>query len=164
MKKNLLLLSAFIAVLAFASCSSSKSTSGTEDAGDLKKRMFNGTWVVDNVEEDPGLKLAPDVNVLGIGDPVCFAGSTWALVSNNNTGNIATSELTPCGASDYNIVWDVNGDSYSFKFVDESEKAKQVKTGYAFQIMTIDETTMSLKTTVRFLNKDCPITFNFIKQ
>ncbi|MFV0344679.1 MAG: hypothetical protein ACK5IQ_00280 [Bacteroidales bacterium] len=158
------------ALLAFAlvavSCSSSQSTtSSTASAANLKKSLFNGTWVVNSVEIDPGLKqLAGDVTVLGEGDASCFQGSTWHLISNNNTGTYTLPESSKCYSTTRKIVWSVLGNSFRFKVVDEGTKAKTVTTGYDFEIYNATETYFSLKTTVLFLNKQCPITLNFTKQ
>ncbi len=144
------------------SCSSSKNVSSNDV--ELKKKMFNGTWLVSSVVEDPGLKIAPDLTVLGIGDPSCFEGAAWKLISNNNTGVISLPDSELCFASDYKIVWTVNGETFSFKLIGEEQKAKEVTTGFAFKILNVDDTSMSLQTSVKFLNKICPITFNFKKQ
>ncbi|MFV0290007.1 MAG: lipocalin family protein [Mangrovibacterium sp.] len=152
----------FMAIFA-TSCSSSKSATESTSV-DMKKKLFNGTWVLSYVEEDKGLQLAPDLMVFGLGDAQCFKGSVWNLVSNNNTGVINLAEGTACVAGSYNTMWTVSGDTYNFKFIDSRNTAKHVTTGYSLKILSIDENNMRLQTTVSFLNKQCPIVFHFEKQ
>lgn len=162
MKTKLLLVGVLILSLALGACSSSKNT--TESSADLRKKMFNGNWIVTSVEEDKGLQLAPDLTVFGIGDAQCFSGSVWRMVSNNNTGTIALHPNSACGEASFNTVWTVAGDAYNFKFVANRATAKNITTGYSLQVLSIDQTSMSLKTTVSFLNKECPIILHFQKQ
>ncbi len=163
MRKQLTYVVLFMLSIFAISCSSSKETT-TDNAADLRKKMFNGTWVLSSVEKDAGLKLAPDLLLFGIADAQCFNSSTWKMISNNNTGTISLVDSKSCSATSLNTVWTVSGDSYNFKWVESRSTAKEVVTGYTLSVLNIDETSMKLKTTVKFLNKDCAIVLNFVKQ
>ncbi|MFV0482665.1 MAG: hypothetical protein ACK5MG_01025 [Bacteroidales bacterium] len=161
----------FVAILVITSSCATSGTTSVSDATktvesvSIKKNLFNGTWVVNSVDVDPGLKkLASNVTVLGEGDVSCFQGSTWHLISNNNTGTYTLPESSKCYATTRNIVWSVLGNSFRFKVVDEGVKAKNVTVGYDFEIVNATEEFISLRTSVMFLNKQCPITLNMTKQ
>ncbi|MFV0506419.1 MAG: lipocalin family protein [Bacteroidales bacterium] len=155
-------------LLVASSCATSGTTSNSNTERNntvIKKNLFNGTWVVNSIDVDPGLKkLSSGITVLGEGDVSCFQGSTWHLISNNNTGTYTLPESSKCYSTTRNIVWSISDNNFKFKVVDEGDKAKNVTVGYNFEIINATEEFVSLRTSVMFLNKQCPITLNMTKQ
>ena len=113
-------------------------------------KSVKGTWVVEDVTYNKPKGEYKVTDALGEGGtPECFINSTWDL---NNTGGKGTYNLAGgdnCNAGVKNIVWSAlpeNGkDIFRYKVLNPNDKAKNVLTGYLFEIVDVTADQMTLK-------------------
>ncbi|WP_224482797.1 lipocalin family protein [Robertkochia aurantiaca] len=100
-------------------------------------------------------------------DAKCFEGSEWFFRSNNSTGyyNIMDPE---CQTGQRFIRWsiqDANGvpTKFTFKFTDEDRKDLYGGVGFAMDIVSLDPSSMVLKTTVNVEDSPVDLIYQFNK-
>ena len=162
MKKLSLAISAFIFVLVVASCSSSK------EARTYKKTV-NGNWQLQTITTE-GITGKIKAKVLDEADFNCFVGSTWNFNQNTNLGYYEISKNGgECVAIKRNIRWSIFEETGSpkmlqYKRVDNKYKdMDEGKAGFRFEIVSITDTQMQLKSNITFEGKPASFVYNFVK-
>lgn len=128
MKKLMLLSALFVLML---SCKSTAPATNTKV--DNKSQVgMKGNWVVSSVTY-PGSEYIK-VTSFGLADSQCFEGSTWKLVSNNDSGDMAIVKAN-CPSFSSPIKWFVNKEGkFVLKVLNAGEKAKKVRDGYVLDV------------------------------
>ncbi|WP_430613697.1 lipocalin family protein [Flavobacterium sp. JP2137] len=111
---------------------------------DAKSQVgLKGNWTLTHVKHIGGEFVK--VNSFNIADSKCFIGSQWKFVSNNNSGSLSLTSGADCPEFDSNFKWTISpSGEFSFKFVDQGEKAKHVTTGYALRVANQSESSFQL--------------------
>jgi len=155
--KKLFLLLISISVL---SCGTSKTVR-------VSKKVIKGNWVLNSI----GYSEAGTYNVTLLNDAtkVCFEGSTWQFVPNNNTGIYSISSLD-CPTGDRYFVFtidevDPQTGLYDFLIKPTNEKYKsETNHGFRLSLTSLTDTTMQWEQTLSVAGKPFTITMNFAKQ
>ena len=157
--KNILLFLSFATFL--VSCASSKE-------GRTYKKMINGNWQLQTVTTE-GITGTVNIKLFNEADFNCFVGSNWNF---NNTNSLGSYDITKstgeCVALKRNIRWTVYEEKnepklLQFKRLDNKYKAMDNGDGFRFTIVSIEKTTMQLKSNISFEGKTVWIVYNFIK-
>lgn len=155
MKKSIILL---IVAFAVFSC---KSTSPVNTNLDKKSEVkMKGNWTITSVTY-PGSDYIK-VSSFDLADSKCFVGSSWKLVSNNNTG-IMSLNSTTCTSFTSNIKWYVNRtNEFVLKILDNS-KARKLKEGFALKVANQTDTSFQLVDTMDVGGKMTEVVYQFEK-
>jgi Lipocalin-like domain len=151
-----------LAVLMYA-CSSSKEAR-------TDKRTLNGTWLLQNVTTE-GITGKIKAQILDEADYNCFENSTWKFNQNTSLGSYEiTKNGGECVAKKQDIRWSIfeekgmpirlqykRVDAKYYKDIDEG------KAGFRFTIVSLDKTTMQLKSEITFEGKPAYFIYNFTK-
>ncbi len=164
-KKIFQLLPVIAALALLTSCSSSsKSATATASRNDVK-----GTWVLDNITYE-GIPQGQNVKLtlLGEGDETCLKGSTWVFPNNGNGSyTISQTESNGCTPGERNIVWSYrqeNGQTIlQYKRLPGGVKAKDVTDGYKFDIVSVTDATLVLRSNVAYEGSTISINYTFSK-
>jgi Lipocalin-like domain len=155
MKKSIILLAL---VFALFSC---KSTSPVNTNLDKKSEVkMKGNWVIKSITY-PGSEYIK-VSSFDLADSKCFVGSSWKLVSNNNTG-IMSLNSTDCTSFTSNIKWYVNRNNEFVMKILDNTKAKKQKEGYALTVANQTETSFQLVDKMDVGGKMTEIVYQFEK-
>jgi Lipocalin-like domain len=163
MKKLSLTLSTFVLIVIIYACSSSK-------AGRTDKRTVNGTWLLQSVTTE-GITGKIKAQILEEADYNCFENSTWKFNQNTSLGSYEIIKNTgECVAKKQNIRWSIfeekgmpirlqykRVDAKYYKDIDEG------KAGFRFTIVSLDKTSMQLKSEITFEGKPAYFIYNFTK-
>lgn len=156
MKKTAVLL---ILALALVSCGASKVVR-------TSKKVMKGNWTLSTISySETGTY---NVSLLGDASTMCFEGSNWQFIPNNNTG-IYTINNTECSIGERNFIFtiqevDPTTDLYDFLLKPTDEKGKSATNyGYRMQLAQLSDTNMQWQQTVSVEGKPFTITMNFIK-
>lgn len=162
MKKISLALSIFIAVLFFASCSTSKEAR-------TYKNNIDGKWQLQTVVTE-GISGKVKAQILNEADMNCFIGSNWSFNRNNSLGTYSINKNAgECVAVTRNIRWSIfeaQGQPKLFQFKKLDNKYKEIEegnAGYRFTIQQLDNTKMQLRSDVTFEGKPVSFIYNFVK-
>ena len=130
--RNLGILTLFIALM-FSSCSTSKVAKKAEVS-------FKGDWTLTEIVSDQEQNVVI-TNLFNHSSVECFEGSTWHMVANNNKGWYKL-DGAGCPVNEFDIVWSMEQDGsdtyFTFKRVDDDQKAKKVLAGYKMKVISID--------------------------
>ena len=152
------------AMIALASCSSSKKTVATASRDDVK-----GNWVLENISYE-GLPQGQNVKLtlLDEGNENCLKGSTWSFPNNGNGSYTIIGNEQGCTPGERNIVWShriENGETIlQYKRLPGGVKAKDVTEGYKFNIVSATKESLSLRSTVAFEGNTITINYSFAKR
>jgi hypothetical protein len=142
-------------------CSSSKGMQSTATRKEVK-----GNWMLNNITYDglvPGEKY--NIALLDEGTGDCLKGSSWVLPNNGYGSYTLTSADAGCRPGQRKIVWSYrteNGETiFQYKRLEEGEKAKNVKEGYQFKIVSADDKTLNLQQHVTSEGKMIYINYQF---
>ena len=156
MKKTLLLL---ITVSLFA-CGTSKTVRTSH-------KVIKGNWILNSITYSE--KGTYNVSLLNDASKVCFEGSIWQFVPNNNTG-IYNINNADCSTGARNFVFtikeiDEQTGLYDFLLKPTDEKYKSVtNTGFRLNLSALSDTDMQWEQTVLVDGESFTITMNFNKQ
>jgi|SRR5688572_27766940 len=156
-------LSAFIAIMIIASCSSSKKTATVATRDQVK-----GTWILDKITYE-GLAASEKLRLtlLDEGSEACLTGSTWVLPNNGNGSYTIASNQSGCTPGQKNIVWSyrTEGDQpiFQYKKLEGGVKAKDIKEGYRFKIVSASQGAMTLQSQITYQGKPIYINYSFYK-
>ena len=124
-------------------------------------KAINGNWTITSVTY-PGSEFIK-VTSFDLADAQCFVGSTWKLISNNDSGEMALSK-GGCPQVTSKIKWYLNKDGqFVLKFLDESVKAKKVKEGYILKIADQTENSFKLSDAINVGGKMVDVVYLFEK-
>jgi hypothetical protein len=153
---------AFVGILVFASCSSSKKAT-TVERNDVK-----GTWTLDRISYE-GLASSERLRLILLdeGPESCLTGTTWVLPNNGYGSYTINSSAAGCVPGKKNIVWsyrEENGQPVlQYKKLPGGEKAKDVTEGYRFKILSASGTSMVLQSQISYQGNPVYINYNFSK-
>lgn len=156
MKKSLLLLiSLFI-----LSCGTSKTVR-------TSKRTIKGNWTLNSITYNKAGTY--NVSLLNDVSKMCFEGSTWQFVPNNNTG-IYTINGANCATGDRHFVFtvqevDAETGLYDFLLKPTNEKYKsETNKGFRLKLTALSESNMQWQQSVNVEGQPFKINMNFNKQ
>lgn len=140
---------------------------GTSKTVRISKKVIKGDWVLNSVSYSKAGTY--NVTLLNDASKVCFEGSTWQFVPNNNTG-IYTINDTSCLTGERNFVFtiqEVNAETglYDFLLKPTNEKGKsETNQGFRLSLVSLSDTIMQWEQTVNVEGTAFTITMNFNKQ
>jgi Lipocalin-like domain len=157
-----LLCSIFI-VCILSACDSSKEAR-------TDKRTINGTWTLQNITVE-GISGKIKSQLLDEADYTCFEGSTWKFSQSTSLGSYEINKNGGvCVSKKQNIRWSIfeekgvpirlqykRVDAKYYKDIDEG------KAGFRFTILSVDKTSMQLKSEISFEGKPAYFIYNFSK-
>jgi hypothetical protein len=156
MKKNLL----FLIIVSLFACGTSKTVRTSH-------KVIKGNWILNSITYSE--KGTYNVSLLNDASKVCFEGSTWQFVPNNNTG-IYNINNTSCSTGARNFVFtikeiDEQTGLYDFLLKPTDEKYKSVtNNGFRLNLTALSDIDMQWKQTVLVDGESFTITMNFNKQ
>lgn len=155
MKKLLLLLLA----IGLVSCGTSKTVR-------TSKKVIKGEWTLNSITYSEAGTY--NVNLLNDASKVCFEGSSWQFIPNNNTG-VYTINNASCATGARNFVFtiqeiDPETGLYDFLLKPTDEKHKsETNQGFRLRLKALSEVDMQWQQTVSVDGKPFTITMNFKK-
>lgn len=156
MKKIIILL----ITISLASCGTSKTVRES-------KKVIKGEWTLSSISYDKAGTY--NVTLLNDASKVCFEGSTWQFVPNNNTG-IYTINDASCSIGARNFVFtiqeiDPQTGLYDFLLKPTNEKYKsETNQGFRLKLTALSNIGMQWQQTVSVDGNPFTITMNFNKQ
>ncbi len=161
--KNLLKLSAFfLFVITIHSCSVSK------EARTMKQEI-NGTWLLETINTE-GISGKVTATLFNEASFNCFVGSSWNFVANTSTGtyNINGSG-TECASTQRLIKWSIyeptgEAKQFQFKRMADNKKSMDDDAGFRFEIASLTNTNMQLKSHITFEGRPAVYVLNFVKK
>jgi hypothetical protein len=156
MKKIALL----IFTLCLMSCGSSKTVR-------VSKKVIKGDWTLNSITYNKAGTY--NVSLLNDATKVCFEGSAWQFIPNNNTG-IYTIDNSSCSTGPRNFVFtiqEVNAETglYDFLLKPTNEKHKSdTNQGFRLSLTSLSDEKMQWQQTVSVDGKPFTISMNFNKQ
>ncbi len=154
--KKLLLLVCFIGLI--VSCKP-KQTLVTTSVDRKTQVALKGSWTISSVTFAGSDYIK--VNSFEVADSKCFEGSTWQLVSNNDTGTMALNRMgCPSYASD--LKWYVtNEKQFVLKLLKEGDKPRKVTQGYILSVENITENSFQLVDKVAVGGNSARVVYQF---
>jgi hypothetical protein len=140
---------------------------GTSKTVRISKKVIKGDWTLNSVSYSKAGTY--NVTLLNDASKVCFEGSTWKFIPNNNTG-IYTINDTSCLTGDRNFVFtiqEINAETglYDFLLKPTNEKGKsETNQGFRLSLASLSDTIMQWEQTVNVEGTAFTITMNFNKQ
>jgi len=126
--KKILLAFCAVTLLLISSCSSVGNKKKTYRGVNYR---LKGDWVITDISYNKDYVIKPFDEMIDI---ACFKGSSWKLITNNNSGSYTISD-PKCVRFTTDIKFNVTEDGiFSFKKIPSGAKAKSVKSGYFLQI------------------------------
>jgi hypothetical protein len=163
MKKLSLICIAIVLMVTIDACSNSKEAR-------TDKRTVNGTWLLQTVTTE-GITGKIKAQILDEADYICFENSSWKFNQNTSLGSYEiTKNGGECVAKKQNIRWSIfeekgvpirlqykRVDAKFYKDIDEG------KAGFRFTIVSLNKTSMQLKSEITFEGKPAYFIYNFTK-
>jgi hypothetical protein len=163
MKKLKLIICLLSLVVLIHACSSSKQAR-------TDKRTLNGTWLLQSITTE-GIAGKIKAQILDEADYNCFENSTWKFNQNNSLGSYEIiKNFGECVAKKQDIRWSIFEEKgmpirLQYKRVDPKyyKDIDEGKAGFRFTIVSLDKTTMQLKSEITFEGKPAYFIYNFTK-
>jgi Lipocalin-like domain len=163
MKKLNLVLIACTFFVIMQSCSNSK-------AARTDKKQVAGTWLLQSVNTE-GIAGKIKAQILEEAAYGCFEGSIWKFNQNTSLGSYEiTKNSGDCVNKKQDIRWSIYEEKgmpirLQYKKVDAKyyKDIDEGKVGFRFTIVTLDKTTMQLKSEISFEGKPAYFIYNFTK-
>ncbi len=135
---------------------------GSKNAAITTEKSFKGEWVVSDITFDGFRKY--NVNLLRDADSDCFKISSWDFVSNNNRGSYTiNNDLCSTGERKFVWVYDEAASKVTIKPTDNNYKSEN-NVGFAFQILYVNESTMTWTQTLQIDGGPVVMKINFTKK
>ena len=131
------------------------------------KKIIKGDWTLNSINYNRTGTY--NVTLLNDASKMCFEGSTWQFIPNNNTGTYSINE-TSCSTGLRNFVFtiqEINAETglYDFLLKPTNEKSKsETNQGFRLSLKALSDTVMQWEQTVSLDGKPFNITMNFNKQ
>ena len=120
---------------------------------------LKGDWVLTSVSYTGSDYIK--VTSFEVADAKCFEGSTWKLISNNDSGNM---ELTKAGCPSYasEFKWYVTDEKqFVLKLLKDGDKPRKVKSGYILAVSNVTDTSFQLTDKVEVGANGTKIVYQF---
>lgn len=146
-------------LLMVMSCGSSKTVR-------TSKKIIKGDWTLNSIIYNRTGTY--NVTLLNDASKICFEGSTWQFIPNNNTGTYSINE-TSCSTGLRNFVFtiqEINAKTglYDFLLKPTNEKSiSETNQGFRLRLKALSDTVMQWEQTVLVDGKPFIITMNFNK-
>ncbi len=130
------------------------------------KKIIKGNWSLDNITYSESGKF--NVTMLNDASAICFEGSKWRFIPNNNTGNYSIINQNCEVGERYFIftIQEIDGNTglYDFLLKPTDAKEKSVSNaGFRLQLTQLSETSMQWEQSVLLDSKPFKIYMNFSK-
>ncbi|OEK09877.1 lipocalin [Flavivirga aquatica] len=155
MKKLILV----VFVLALISCGSSKTVRAS-------KKVIKGSWELSAISYSKSGTY--DVTLLNDTSKVCFEGSNWQFIPNNNTG-VYTINSAGCSSGERHFIFtidevDANTGLYDFLLKPTNKKGKsETNKGFRLKLTELSDTEMEWQQTLKVDGAPFTISMNFRK-
>ena len=156
------ILTFIVAAVLLTSCGASKVVRQAEST-------FKGSWNLNSITY-PGATGDYAVTLFNDTSKMCFEGSDWFFVANNNTGTYNIAKAS-CPSGERNFIWtvqEVNPQTGNYDFllkpVNEKGDSTTGNTGFRVNLVNLTETTMVWEQTVTVEGNPFTIRMNFNKQ
>ena len=130
------------------------------------RKTINGDWQLTSIDH-PGNEENLQVTLLNDVPSQCLENSTWAFVSNNNTGSYEPSGLT-CDSTRNFFIWSVTemnatqgNYNLMFKPTDEDYNSTTGNQGYRLNLVHVSGDQMVWEQTITFEGEPFTIRMNF---
>lgn len=133
-------------------------TQPTTQLDNKMEASIKGNWTVTEVHFAG--KEFFKVTSFDLVDSGCFVGSTWKLVSNNNTGQFTINNMD-CHPFGSPITWFINKEGDFVMKILNQNKAKKVNQGYILKVANITENTFQLIDKVNIAGQWKELTYQF---
>ena len=156
MKKVLFSICLLIMVM---SCGSSKTVR-------TSKKIIKGDWTLNSIKYSQTGTY--NVTLLNDASKMCFEGSSWQFIPNNNTGTYTINDSN-CSTGERNFVFtiqEVNAETglYDFLLKPTNEKNKsETNQGFRLKLSQLSDLTMQWQQTLTVDGKPFTINMNFSK-
>jgi hypothetical protein len=143
--------------------------SGSKEARTDKKQVA-GTWQLQNVTSE-GIKGKIKAQILEEAAFGCFEGSIWKFNQNTSLGSYEITKNTgDCVGKKQDIRWSIYEEKgmpirLQYKKVDSKyyKDLEEGKVGFRFTIVSLDKTSMQLKSEISFEGKPAYFIYNFTR-
>lgn len=147
----------FAATAVMTSCSTTKNAT----TASISRGKVTGTWTVNSITYDGIVENAVQ-SLFDQGPPNVFQGSTWTLTNSGKGIYVLNNGTTQ------SIFWGLNNNGgvseFSFKKLNEGDKAKSVESGYKLLVGTADGNNLVLRAPVQYMGNTGYIVFNMAKK
>ena len=147
----------FTAMAVITACSTTRNAANNP----LGRGKITGTWTVNSIAYEGIVENAVQ-SVFDQGPANVFQGSTWTL-TNSGKGTYALTNGTV-----QSIFWAMNNDGgtpeFSFKKLNDGDKAKNVEAGYKMLVTNADGDNLTLKAPVSYSGGTGYIVYNMVKK
>jgi len=159
------LIIAAVSMVMLSACGSSKNATGYElpSRDDVK-----GNWQITDIklgQAASGEKLA--FTLLDEGPKECLIGSSWHFPNNGIGSYTINANGAGCKPGEKSIVWSYRKESgqaiFQYKLMEAGMQAHQIGDGYKFTIISADDSTMELESTIQYQGSPIAITYTFTK-
>ncbi|WP_291864530.1 lipocalin family protein [Maribacter sp.] len=133
----------------------------------VSKKVIKGNWMLNHVNYSESGTY--NVTLLNDVEKVCFEGSTWQFIPNNNTGMYAINNVS-CAVGNRNFIFTIKEINqatglYNFLLKPTDEKNKsQNNVGFRLNLTQLTETSMIWEQTLTVDEKPFTISMVFAKQ
>lgn len=162
MKKINLIWSSLVVIMMLASCATSKQAR-------TYKKEINGNWQLQTIVTE-GITGKIKAQIFNEEDFNCFVGSSWSFNQNNSLGSYNISQNGgECVAVKRDIRWSIfeaEGQPKLLQFKRLDKNLKEIDDnggGFRFTIVSIDKSTMQLRSDITFEGKSAAFVYNFVK-
>lgn len=151
-----------VVALSLGSCTLTKSVRS-------QRNLFSGTWSLDNIRYENNTGNFQAV-LFDDAKDLCFEGSEWFFRDNNSTGRYTIKDGSLCQGGDRRIRWSViePEQNYSsqlqFKFIDEKYRDISGGVGYRFNISSLTEQQMVLRSNANVDGELVTIVYEFSRK
>ncbi len=151
-----------VVALSLGSCTLTKSVRS-------QRNLFSGTWSLDNIRYENNTGNFQAV-LFDDAKDICFEGSEWFFRDNNSTGRYTIKDGSLCQGGDRRIRWSViePEQNYSsqlqFKCMDEKYRDISGGVGYRFNISSLTEQKMVLRSNANVDGELVTIVYEFSRK
>ena len=154
---------AFIALLGFSSCSTSKQAR-------TYKKTIDGDWLLKSVVTQ-GIKGKVKSVIFNEADFNCFVGSTWSFNDRNSLGSytLASTNGDGCTSLNRDFRWSIyeatasDPKLFQFKRLDANLKEMDDGAGFRFDILEATDQSLELRSNFEFEGKPAAFIYHFVK-
>lgn len=151
-----------LTVIFFNACSVSK------EARKMKKTI-NGDWILQTVTTE-GITGIAKTKAFNEAPFNCFIGSEWNFIANNSMGSYTIVDTkTECSQLKRLIRWSVYepkgaDKEFQFKRLDDKKNPMDSNDGFRLSVVSLDATTMRLRSAITFDGRPAALIYNFVKK
>jgi hypothetical protein len=140
---------------------------GTSKTVRTSKKVIKGDWVLNSITYNQAGTY--NTTLLNDASKVCFEGSTWQFIPNNNSG-VYTINDASCSTGERHFIFtiqeiDAETGLYDFLLKPTDEKHKsETNQGFRLKLSALSDTAMQWQQSVSVAGSSVTINMNFTKQ